>query len=417
MHKSLHNRKKIRLSIYIYFYFIMIAQAQLYNNSQIKILEGTSLSVFFDFKNASKGEFINDGEVYVFNHLTNDGKIDFVSSSSGTTYFKGDHEQIIDGEIPSKTVVTNFNNVVFDSKAISSQFLLATDITISGKAYFKKGIVDGDSYSSLVIFNNDGSHINTSNESFVDGRVKKIGYSSFEYPIGDKQYYRPSVLTSSNDELNSHTSRYFFENSSLQHPHSQKQDNIKLIDDKEYWEISKNNANVSMILTLTLNRATTPDFIYNSQPNTTIQIVRWDESSEKWVTEGGVSDLDQNIVTTEISDYGIFTLARVIEKEDDEFIIYNAISPNGDGKNDFFFIKGIKKYPENNVAIYNRWGVLVYQTNGYNESDRVFRGYSDGRSTVNYGAGLPTGTYFYTLKYNTGTTSKQKAGYLYINFE
>ena len=119
-----------------------------------------------------------------------------------------------------------------------------------------------------------------------------------------------------------------------------------------------------------------------------------------WISEGGVTDTAQTMVTAQVSGYGIFTLARVtkVAEEKDDLIVHNAISPNGDNKNDFFFIKGISKYPDNNVEIYNRWGVLVYQTQGYNETDRVFRGFSDGRVTINRGSGLPTGTYFYILK-------------------
>ena len=45
-----------------------------------------------------------------------------------------------------------------------------------------------------------------------------------------------------------------------------------------------------------------------------------------------------------------------------------------------------------------------------------FRGKSDGRATLKRNDGLPTGTYFYVLKYKTLKGNyKDKAGYLYIN--
>ena len=100
-----------------------------------------------------------------------------------------------------------------------------------------------------------------------------------------------------------------------------------------------------------------------------------------------------------------------------EFEIFNGITPNGDNLNDFFEIRGIDMYPNNNVKIFNRWGVLVWETNGYNESTNVFRGVSDGRATVREGEELPTGTYFYVLTF-TGETPEGKSaynGYLYIN--
>ena len=62
------------------------------------------VSVHFDFKNTTTGEFINDGQVHIFNHWTNDGKVDFTATQQGTTYFTGQEEQIIDGDIPSSDV-------------------------------------------------------------------------------------------------------------------------------------------------------------------------------------------------------------------------------------------------------------------------------------------------------------------------
>ncbi|KFF11426.1 gliding motility-associated C-terminal domain-containing protein [Flavobacterium hydatis] len=411
--------KKVTTLIVVVCYPDFNLQAQLLNPDQIKVTSGTLVSVHFDFKNAATGEFINDGQVHIFNHWTNDGKVSFTPSQQGTTYFTGQEEQIIDGEIPSTDVYSRFKNVTFNNSYASTPFLLATDISVSGNSNFQKGIIDADSYNGKVIFESNATHTNTNNNSFVDGRVTKIGTAAFEYPVGDANYYRPSIHGSSGDNSDTYTSHYFLQNSDTNYPHSSKQDNIQLIDNKEYWEISRDKGLTDIVLTLTLNPDTTPSYIYQEMASTEIQIVRWDNVTKKWISEGGATDDAQTMVTAKVTDYGIFTLARVTktpgEKEEEDLIVYNALSPNGDDKNDFFLIKGIDKYPDNSVEIYNRWGVLVYETKGYNESDRVFRGFSDGRVTINRGAGLPTGTYFYILKYNTKTKFKEKSGYLYIN--
>ncbi|KAA3619053.1 MAG: gliding motility-associated C-terminal domain-containing protein [Flavobacterium sp.] len=102
------------------------------------------------------------------------------------------------------------------------------------------------------------------------------------------------------------------------------------------------------------------------------------------------------------------------------FEIFNGITPDGDGLNDFFRVVGIEEYPNNNMKIFNRWGVLVWETDGYggsNGEENVFRGISDGRSTIRQGEMLPTGTYYYVLTIlgedNPGESSY--TGYLYIN--
>ena len=64
----------------------------------------------------------------------------------------------------------------------------------------------------------------------------------------------------------------------------------------------------------------------------------------------------------------------------------NVFTPNGDGNNDFFYIKNITSFPENNVRIYNRWGNKVYDESGYNNASVKFEG-----------TDLPDGTYFYII--------------------
>ncbi|MEZ4778794.1 MAG: gliding motility-associated C-terminal domain-containing protein [Flavobacteriaceae bacterium] len=102
-----------------------------------------------------------------------------------------------------------------------------------------------------------------------------------------------------------------------------------------------------------------------------------------------------------------------------EFEIFNGITPNGDGLNDYFEIRGIEDFPDNNVKIFNRWGVLIWETNGYGGltgEENVFVGESNARATINAGEKLPTGTYFYILTFNGENPGQSNyTGYLYIN--
>lgn len=99
--------------------------------------------------------------------------------------------------------------------------------------------------------------------------------------------------------------------------------------------------------------------------------------------------------------------------------VFNAVTPNGDGYNDELVLKGIECYPGNTVDIYNRWGVLVYETKDYNSNGNTFKGYANGRVTVSKGSMLPTGTYYYIIKYNYDLGNGQvypieQAGYLHL---
>ena len=98
-----------------------------------------------------------------------------------------------------------------------------------------------------------------------------------------------------------------------------------------------------------------------------------------------------------------------------EIIPYNAISTNDDGSNDIFYIKGIESYPNNTVRIYNRWGVKVFEAQGYNNTTKVFRGISNGRVTIEAPEKLPQGTYYYVIEYvDKNNQTKRKASWLYI---
>jgi gliding motility-associated-like protein len=48
-----------------------------------------------------------------------------------------------------------------------------------------------------------------------------------------------------------------------------------------------------------------------------------------------------------------------------EVNVSEAITPNGDGINDTWFINNIQNYPNNSVKVYNRWGDLIFSKNNY----------------------------------------------------
>ena len=82
------------------------------------------------------------------------------------------------------------------------------------------------------------------------------------------------------------------------------------------------------------------------------------------------------------------------------FFIPEAFSPNGDGINDKFEIKGISKYKTVQIEIFNRWGNVVYRSDNYGEGQGK-SGFWDGKAGqgVRFGSGpVPSGTYFYVLK-------------------
>jgi gliding motility-associated-like protein len=67
----------------------------------------------------------------------------------------------------------------------------------------------------------------------------------------------------------------------------------------------------------------------------------------------------------------------------------NTLTPNGDGKNDFWYIINIETYPDVEVLIFDRWGTEVYTSKAYNND---WGGtYKDNK--------LPEGTYYYVIRF------------------
>ncbi|MCB0527335.1 MAG: gliding motility-associated C-terminal domain-containing protein [Saprospiraceae bacterium] len=88
----------------------------------------------------------------------------------------------------------------------------------------------------------------------------------------------------------------------------------------------------------------------------------------------------------------------------DKVLIYNALSPNRDGKNDVWHIPGIEQFPDNEVRIFNRWGNQVFEQKGYTNQN-PWDGTWDGHH-------LPDGAYYYIL--DLGDGSAPLSGYLQI---
>jgi gliding motility-associated-like protein len=398
------------------------AQAQFVNLGGVKVSDKTSLSVNMDYINTASGSFINDGDVYIFQNWKNDGTVWYNEAvNTGKTLFTGSQQQIIEGDNNSKS---NFQNVVFDNLSNLNPFDLKTTVVVGTNSDFKSGIVNAQYEDGKMIFKENASHSSAGDLSFVDGKVQKNGDVDFQFPVGNDLFFRPAFKNAGSSLSDVYTTQYFHEDSNTQYPHDKKEKSILFINNKEYWKITKDdNGEEKIVLGLTLDEDTTPSQFFNSNPNTQVAIVRWDEAKQEWVNDWGELGIEvygqpySHLLMGQVSGYGIFTMAIVEKKEQDtgDIVVFNAISPNDDGINDAFHIKGIDKYPDNEVEIYNRWGVKVYEAKSYNESDNMFKGYSDGRSTFKRGDKLPTGTYFYILKYNKDGKGEQKSGYLYIN--
>jgi gliding motility-associated-like protein len=115
-------------------------------------------------------------------------------------------------------------------------------------------------------------------------------------------------------------------------------------------------------------------------------------------------------LTIEICDLTeICTQQRLTIETAGDISVYNALSPNDDGKNDTFILQYVDVFADtqkNKVTIFNRWGDVISEIKNYNNRDRVFKGLNKS------GEEVPSGTYFYKIEYTGGRAAKM--GYLVL---
>jgi len=145
-----------------------------------------------------------------------------------------------------------------------------------------------------------------------------------------------------------------------------------------------------------------------------------------WTGPNGYSSSDQNveIISASLLDAGTYSLivsnngcnslssSVIIAITNCDIVVFNipeGFSPNADGINDLFIIRGIDNFPNNKIVFFNRWGDKVFDANPYKNN-------WDGKATKGLRIGadeLPIGTYFYVL--DLGDGSAVYKGTIYLN--
>jgi gliding motility-associated-like protein len=90
---------------------------------------------------------------------------------------------------------------------------------------------------------------------------------------------------------------------------------------------------------------------------------------------------------------------------DDIVVIPNGFTPNDDGDNDFFVVKGLDpdKFPDASLLVFNRWGNIVFEAEGY---------LNDWGGENSKSNPLPDGSYYYIL--DLGDGSEPRVGFVLI---
>jgi gliding motility-associated-like protein len=115
---------------------------------------------------------------------------------------------------------------------------------------------------------------------------------------------------------------------------------------------------------------------------------------------------DNTITVDVLAQDGITTTTYTVvvtrTRQQSEVTAGNLLTPNGDGKNDTWFIKNIDLYPNNTVTVFDRSGKIMFTKKGYN---------NDWDGNYN-GEPLKEDTYYYVI--DLGPGDKKVKGYITV---
>ena len=364
------------------------------------------------FHNFGNIQIHDTGQVGFHTDVINDGNFD---NNLGFTGLYSDDALTISGN----------NRPVFHDLQINvrNDLNLEVGLGVSNFQEFVNGrvITPRDRRTVSLDYINDTPYLGADDSRYVDGYASLTGLLDFTFPVGDDFRLRP-IKVDAQSAFNPVKAAYYFENpnSPTYFSTSFNTDNFGAllfgVSQFEFWDLDGDSATrVTLTWDDNSNIPTLVDDLND------LRVVGWDDNLRQWVNLGNTTvsgDLNSGEITSDIfvpDNYSVLTFGTSDNILDADLEIYTAVSPNGDGLNDYFTIQGLARYPENEVFIYNRWGVLVYNRENYHEvqgTAEAFNGISDGRATIARGEMLPVGTYFYVLKLKG---EKDRSGYLYIN--
>jgi gliding motility-associated-like protein len=358
--------------------FGVYVQAQsLYNNSQISISPNTI--VFVKDSIINNGQITNNGDMQVSGAWINNNQYD---AGQGQITFNSNDPQVI-----------NHHDQAFSKLTISGggEKIFQANITIENELNLSDGILTSQN-NSKIIFGSNAQVTGGSDQAHINGPVYHKGAGMKLFPVGNGLVYLPLELLNvqgATTELGVHAIE-------LNGTVLQKTLSLDDISNNRYWQIdvvSGSLGNSAVVLPVRNESIVTNEDQVVVAQSTNLSLPF--ETIGRSAFEGTFS----NGKVTSAQFATLPFLAIGIEKNDKSISVYNAVSPNGDGLNDFLRIGNIEKFPNNKVSIFNRWGDRVFEMSRYNNNDKAFRG----RSNTNGDSELSPGTYFYVIDKNDGS--------------
>jgi subtilisin family serine protease len=222
------------------------------------------------------------------------------SSGSGNMIFARTNPQLltITGTVTGKRVTFNkpSGNVELSGTLVIGKYLNLTKGIVKVKAGGLVYVYSGATVSS------------TSNLSYIDGPVEKVGNQAFTFPVGKNGVYRPISITAPSTSSHRFKAEYFESNSDNIHSHSSKDGSLNYMSTNEYWTLERTNGASTPKVTLSWDTLTSCGM---TGALSAIHVAGWNGSTWKDLGNGATTgNINKGTVqtTAAVTSFNMFTL-------------------------------------------------------------------------------------------------------------
>lgn len=363
-----------------------LAAQNLYNESIISI--GSSSVLYVKDTIINEGTIINNGDMQVGGSWINHADYD---AGQGQITFNSDARQII-----------NHNDQSFSRLTLGGggEKLFLADITIENELDLTDGILVSENGSRLII-SESAVVVGGSDAAHINGPVYHRGAGDKLFPVGNGSVYLPvELLNVQGTSAEIGVTAIELDGETLSASPS-----LQKISTNRYWQVdvvSGSLGDVDVILPVR-----DEDIVTVAEEVVVAQSEGTDQPFESLGQSEFEGTTTNGLVTSDRL-FSMVLLAVGTATGSEGIVVYNAVSPNGDDRNDYLIIGNIENFPDNRFTLFNRWGDKVFELDNYDNKERVFRG----ESNVGGEKDLGSGTYFYVVE--TKKDNKKTQGFLVV---
>jgi len=322
--------------LFLFCYFIVSSQTLISENTVFAIAKNSIVATNHDVLN--NGVLSNDGAIELAGNWDNNG---IYNELQGRILLNGTEIQNL----------SHNNQKIYQLEINGGAKQVGENVTIIGALNLINGIIIPGNNVSIIM--DDGAQIaSASKTSYINGALYQSGTGRKFFPIGKNENYTPVELINIQGNMPVIGLELFEPN-----PNPIAGQGIREVSTERYWQktILSGEVTYAQIKCENLNLQ-----LYNNASDVVF--------AQALQVGGLFSSIGAENAGVALISRLSFSENIIAFAELDDMEIYNVITPNNDGINDFLTISKLELFPENELLILNQSGQVIYSIKNYNNT-------------------------------------------------